>query len=239
MVISTPVGRRPRPGRRSPQVRVQGGTITETPGGSLVAFKVSIEGPTHAPDDGELRDRATTRPEPRDRRRRLHADDREPTFQPGGALAQTVTVPALDDATFEADAETFTFTATNAANGQSAPRPGRSSTTRRTPSVVAIGDVTLNEGEHAAQVPAVLTVTLDKASTAADHRPLLDRRRAPRPRRPTTSAKVNKQLVFEAGKTSKTVSVSVGLRPRTNRTRPSRCSSTTSSAPRSARRSAP
>ena len=127
------------------------------------------------------------------------------SFLPGGALQQTVTVSTLDDATFEADAETFNLTATNATNAQSSTALGTIVDNEPHPTVIAISDLTLNEGSTG-KIPAVLTVTLDKASTA------------PITVRYTTVAgaslatadytpKINKQLVFEAGVTSKTVSI--------------------------------
>ena len=188
-------------------MRVQGGTTSETAGGSQVSFKVSIEGPTATPITVNYATGDNANPN----HAVVNADYTPKTgslsFTPGGAFEQTVTVNALDDATFEADAETFNFTATVAANGQAATALGTIVDNEPHPTVVAISDLTLNEGASG-KTPAQLTVTLDKASAA------------PVTVRYTTIAgtaqagtdyvaKVNKSLVIEAGKTSKPVSLQV------------------------------
>ena len=189
-----------------PQVRVEGGSVAEN-AGSPVPFKVSIEGPTksnitvnYATSDGSTPNHATAGSD-------YTATSGSLTFTPGGPFVQTVNVPVTDDTTFEADAESFVLTATNAGNGQSARAPGTIVDNEAHPPVLSIADSSVVEGDTASKT-MVFTVALDRVATF----PVTARYTTANGTATAKSdytAKINKQIVIEAGKTSKTVAIPI------------------------------
>ena len=99
-----------------PPVRVQGASVTEGPS-AKASFKVTLAGAAAVPVVVNF----TTGPTPEPNGALAGGDYTTKagslTFAPG-VTSQTVAVDILDDTIWEADAEAFLLTATNAANGQ-------------------------------------------------------------------------------------------------------------------------
>lgn len=91
-------------------------------------------------------------------------------FEPGGPLAQTVTVPVLDDTAFEGTAtaagdETVFLTVTTSTTGATAGATGTITENDPRPPIVQIGSTAMREGD-AYNRAAKLVVTLNRPSTA-------------------------------------------------------------------------
>ena len=189
-----------------PQVRVEGGVTTEN-SGSPIPFKVSIEGPTksnitvnYATSNGSSANNASAGSDYTNTSGAL-------TFIPGGELVQTVNVLVTDDTVFEADAESFVFTATNSGNSQSATAPGTIVDNEAHPPVMSISDSQVIEGDTASKA-VMFTVSLVRVSAA----PVTARFSTTNGTATAGSdytAQTNKQIVIEAGKTSKTIAVPI------------------------------
>src|SRR4051812_21019711 len=189
-----------------PQIRVEGGSTAEN-AGNPVPFKVSIQGPTksnvtvsYATSNGTAPNHATSGSDYTSTTGNL-------TFTPGGPLVQTVNVPVIDDTVFEADAESFVFTATNTGNSQSATAPGTIVDNEPHPPVISISDSKVVEGDISSKT-MMFTVSLDRVSTV----PVTARYSTANGTATAGSdytAQNNKQVVIEAGKTSKTISVPI------------------------------
>jgi hypothetical protein len=188
-----------------PAVRVLGGSAKEG-AGAVVPMKVSLQGHANVPVTVNYASGDLT-----EANHAVATADYTPTsgtltFVPGAALTQTVNVPVLNDSAWEADAERFTFTATNPANGQTASAPGTILDDEAHPPVVSVGSATVKEGEVTNQVwvpvtldRPLLTATLVRYSTANGT--------ATAPS--DYAAQANQQVVFEAGAVSKFIKISV------------------------------
>ncbi len=205
VLLSTPVDEGRIRDDEVPAVRVQAGTVTE--GNTQLPVTVSLAGPPSAPvsvsyqtADFVTANHATAGAD-------YTATSGTLNFIPGGPMSQVVNVTINDDTTFEADAETFNFTATNIANSQSASNPVAIVDNEAHPPVVSIGAASVVEGNTGTRTLA-FPVTLDRISSA------------PVTVRYSTSAGsatagtdyatlTNKQLVIEAGKTGKIINVVV------------------------------
>ena len=168
-----------------PTVRVLGGSVKEG-AAAVVPMKVSIQGHANVPVTVNYATGDLAEAEPR----RPSTADYTPTtgtltFVPGAALTQTVNVPVVNDTAWEADAERFTFTATNPANGQIATAPGTILDDEAHPPVVSIGNVVVKEGE--VDEPGLDPGDAGQAARRRDPGPVLDRERHRRRARPTTA----------------------------------------------------
>lgn len=188
-----------------PALRVQAGSATEGASAS-VPVTLSLAGPAPGPvtvnyatSDSGGANHATAGAD-------YTATSGAATI-PTGSTSTVVNVPVIDDATFEADAETFTFTATNSINAQSASAPGTIIDNETHPPVISIGSASIAEGDNNVRTIS-FPVSLDRVSNA------------PVTARYSTAAVTatagtdyttitNKQIVIEAGKTGKVVNITI------------------------------
>ncbi|MEP6626070.1 MAG: Calx-beta domain-containing protein, partial [Acidimicrobiia bacterium] len=205
VLLSTPVDEGRIRDDEVPAIRAQGGTIAEA--NTTLPITVSLEGPTSAPvsvgystSDFATANHATAGAD-------YTAKSGTLTFTPGGAMSQTVNVTVIDDTTFEADAESFNFTATNTGNGQAASTTGTITDNEPHPPVISIGDASLVEGDSRTKALS-FTVSLDRVANF----PVTARySTAPVTATPGVdyTSQTNKQVVIEAGKTSKDIVVPI------------------------------
>src|SRR5262249_12691225 len=172
-----------------------------------VPVKVSIQGPTNVPVTVNYATSDLTEPNHATAGADYTPTSGTMTFVPGGALTQTVNVPVLNDALWEADGERFNFTATNPANGQSAPAPGTILDDEAHPPVVSVGNVSVSEGDTVTkQVWVPITIDHPVLAAASVHVSTVNGTATA----PSDYAAVaNQTVVFEAGATSKDVKISV------------------------------
>jgi len=167
LAFSNPSNIIPPPGPGTGRIRdddpaplqVTGGRVTEGPGASIT-FEVALVGHSNVP--------VTVNYTTSDLSATAGADYAATSgtlaFNPGGPLAQTVVVPVLDDSVYEDDVESFTFTATNPGNGDTASARGNieEKLTRRP--TFNVRDITVVEGDQGSRT-IFGTVTLDKKPT--------------------------------------------------------------------------
>ena len=205
VLLSTPIDEGRIRDDEIPAVRTQGGTVVE--GNTQIPVTVSLAGPPSAPmtvaygtSDFATANHAIAGAD-------YTATSGTLTFTPGGALSQVVNVPVIDDTLWESDAEGFNFTATNTGNSQASSTTGTIIDNEPHPPVISISNASLVEGDIGVQSLA-FTVSLDRVSTV----PITARYSTASVTATAGSdytAELNKQVVIEAGKTSKNVVVPV------------------------------
>ena len=188
-----------------PALRVQAGSATEGPSAS-VPVTMSLAGPAPGPVPINYATSDLTGPNHATAGADYTSTSGAVTI-PTGATSTIVNVPVLDDTAFESDGEAFTFTATNTINSVASSAPGTIIDNETHPPVISIGSASVVEGDTGIRALA-FPVSLDRISSV----PVTARYSTAAGTATATSdytTQTNKQIVIEAGRTSKNIVVPI------------------------------